>query len=360
MTQFKKTSVALAAAALASGAAFAQSSVTVNGVVDIGFSHRSDSFFDHQKSKNSVDSGQSTGSRISFSGAEDLGNGNKAIFMLEAGFSTDTGSHADPAGQLFNEQAYLGLTGNWGTAIAGRLVTPRHEFLRALDPFHAGTTGSYRNVYNDVPLTDVDRVNNTVAYVSPSFSGFNVTAAYATDAVGEENPGGTGDARVIALLPRYANGPLDIGVSYQHIKIKAPSGFSDTKQKQWTLGGSYDFGALKLSAAYDSAKLDDGSYSDKLKTWLLGVSVPFGQHAVQASWSQSKYRIADRSSGEKARQWAIGYTYDLSKRTTFYSAYSSIRNDDRRTSTVGDAHHPVLPEGEGYQKGFQLGLRHAF
>ena len=339
----QKKLIALAVAALASGAAFAQSNVTIYGTVDVGFSHRGDNQAKGVGSQNAIDSGISDDSYVGFKGVEDLGNGLKALFVLEAGFTADDGQST---GTLFQKQAFLGLTGNFGTAIAGRLVAPRYSLLAAIDPFADGTVGRFHNVFGDVGLSNVDRVNNAVAYVSPSFSGFNVTAAYATNAVGAEALENDGDARVYTVLPRYTNGPLDIGLAYQQIKPKN----TDIKVKQYTLGGTYDFKVVKLAAFYDNFKID--AADTKLKTFGLGVTVPFGKHAVLASYNQSKLD----NGGDKAKQWALGYTYSLSKRTNFYAAYSDINNDDGRTATVSDANNG----GDGYQNGFQFGLKHSF
>jgi len=362
----QKKLIALAVAALASGAAFAQSNVTVYGTVDVGFTNRSSNLAKHTKSQNAINAGQSAPSLIGFKGVEDLGNGNKVLFVLENGFATDTGEDNSP---YFDEQAFLGLTGSWGTAIAGRLVAPRHGFLKALDPFDAGTVGQYRNVYNDQLSTDVARVNNAVAYVSPSFSGFNVTAAYSTHATpvtalgipAQEQVGNSLDLRTYTILPRYTNGPLDVGFAWQYVKVKDLS--PNARQSQWTLGGSYDFGAVKLSAAYDrfSAKnlLRAANGGKKVDSWLLGLSVPFGKNAVQFSYNQNKAK--DSGWNAKARQWAVGYTYSLSKRTNFYAAYATLKDDKKngawqRTADIGDATN----EGLGYKRGLQFGLKHNF
>ncbi|GHU12217.1 porin [Betaproteobacteria bacterium] len=365
----QKKLIALAVAALASGAAFAQSNVTIYGNVDVGFSHRGDNIADNVGSQNAIDSGISDDSYVGFKGVEDLGNGLKALFVLEAGFTADDGSST---GSLFEKQAFLGLTGNFGTAIAGRLVAPRYSLLAAIDPFADGTVGRFNNVFSDILAGNVDRVDNAVAYVSPSFSGFNVTAAYSTSALWQEGTfAGTandGDLRVYTVLPRYTNGPLDIGLAYQQIKGK--DSLAAAKVKQWTLGGTYDFKVVKLAAYYDSYKDKDatanlglggavGPAEDlKLKTFGLGVTVPFGKHAVLASYNQSKAKWEGESG--KAKQWALGYTYSLSKRTNFYAAYSDITNDDSgvgRQTSVSDANNGT---DSGYQNGFQFGLKHSF
>ncbi|MDR3056367.1 MAG: porin [Zoogloeaceae bacterium] len=363
----QKKLIALAVAALASGAAFAQSNVTIYGNVDVGFSHRGDNIANNVGSQNAIDSGISDDSYVGFKGVEDLGNGLKALFVLEAGFTADDGAST---GSLFEKQAFLGLTGNFGTAIAGRLVAPRYSLLAAIDPFADGTVGRFHNVFSDVVAADVDRVNNAVAYVSPSFSGFSVTAAYSTSALWSEgsltaSPDNDGDLRVYTVLPRYTNGPLDIGLAYQQIKGKDST--SAAKVKQWTLGGTYDFKVVKLSAYYDNYKDKQGvanvvlgshgilGNDMKLKTFGVGVTVPFGKHAILASYNTSKAKQSNFVN-DTAKQWALGYTYSLSKRTNFYAAYADINNDDGRGTAVSDANNG----GQGYQNGLQFGLKHSF
>ncbi|MCL2075177.1 MAG: porin [Betaproteobacteria bacterium] len=365
----QKKLIAIAVAALASGAVFAQSQVTVYGTVDVGVAHRSsgktyhiDGTSSSVKSTNAVNASQAAPSIIGFTGVEDLGNGNKALFVLEAGFRADDG---DTMGPFFNEQAFLGLTGGWGTAIAGRLQAPRWGFLTALDPFADGTVGRYSNVYNDQTSTNVGRVNNAVAYVSPSFGGFNVTAAYATNAgliTEQEAIGNDGDLVTYTLFPRYTNGPLDVGLVYQDVRMKRAT---ENKQRQWTLGAAYDFGAVKLSAAYDDFRGKEALEllnDKKVRSWMLGLSAPFGKNVVKFSYNENKAKDAG-----KARQFALGYDYNLSKRTNFYAAYAQISNKKgQRFTGVSDVYNdatfadPQTDLGGSYRRGFQLGIKHTF
>lgn len=369
----QKKIIALAVAALASGAVFAQSNVEIYGLADVGFSHRNDNIVSGVGSKNSIDSGIQAGSRIGFRGTEDLGNGLKALFTVEAGYGLDDGN-SKQSGRLFGRQAFVGLTGGFGTAIAGRLNTPHYTFLSTIDPFKSGTVGRYNNVL-DAGLTaggenlfDPVRVNNVVAYVSPGWSGFNVTAAYSSDALGQETLGNdgagvaAGDNKVFAVLPRYTNGPIDVGVSYHRIKNETKGaqtvlGAYEPKITNWVVGGSYDLKVVKLAAFYDKNKLSASNLSDDitLKTWLVGATVPFGKHAIKVSYTQSKLDNGSSDDG-KAKQWALGYDYALSKRTNFYAAYADINNDNGREVSVGDGSNG----GTGYQSGFQFGLLHKF
>ncbi|MDR0735843.1 MAG: porin, partial [Zoogloeaceae bacterium] len=354
----QKKLIVLAVATAISGAALAQSNVQIYGSVDVGLSHRGDNITDDIGGKNSIDSGISSGNRLGFRGTEDLGNGVKALFVLENGFAADTGVLGQN-GRLFGRQAYLGLTGSFGTFIAGRLYAPHYSLLSSIDPFRSGTVGQYRNVFAaglQAPgenLFDPTRVDNTVAYVTPSWGGFNLTAAYSTNAILTENVDNEHDNTVIALLPRYTNGPLDVGFSYHRIKDDDDGagilGAIKPKITNWALAGSYDFKVVKLHAFYDKNKLSVSNvgWDDiTLKSWLLGVTVPFGKHAIQASYTQSKLDDETDASAGKSKQWALGYTYALSKRTNFYAAVSDISNDNadgnnankvQRTASAGDA-----------------------
>jgi len=132
----KKSLIALAVAGLMSGAAFAQSNVTISGVVDVGYSHRSDSA-SNAANRSAFDNGIQSGSRINFSGVEDLGNGLKAVFVLETGLNIDRGglsANGSSADRGFGRQTYAGLAGDFGTFVSGRVYTPQFNLVTAVDP----------------------------------------------------------------------------------------------------------------------------------------------------------------------------------------------------------------------------------
>lgn len=354
----QKKLIALAIAGLASTAAFAQSNVQIYGAIDMGYSWRGDSA-NGSRSQNAIDSGISDGNRLGFKGTEDLGNGLKAVFTLESGFLADTGVYDGFAGGgLYTRLAYVGLASDsYGTVIAGRLQTPQYSFLTSIDPFGEGTVGTYLNVAgNDQGsmLAVVPRVSNAVAYVSPSFSGLNVTAAYSSNALAQDAAGNSNaNNRVYAVLPRYTNGPLDIGLSYHVIDLAGPGSLDI---RNWALGGTYDFGAVKLHAFYAKTKEETAGSDLDIKNWMLGLSAPFGRHTVKAS-----YNFSDADQGGDlgdSRQWALGYNYTLSKRTSLYAAYADIKNEKARASFSHDASNDA--SAGQYQKGFNVGVMHTF
>jgi predicted porin len=357
------------ALAVASSTTFAQSNAQVYGVVDMGFSHRGNNVDQHVDSQNAIDSGSASGTRLGFKGTEDIGNALKVLWTLEAGFAADTGEHKQNE-RLFGRQAFVGLSGSFGTVLAGRLDTPFHSLVSELDPFHSGTVGRYRNTFSagvntaGENLFDPYRLDNAILYSTPDFSGFNVAIAYANNAFGQEAAGKTGDYRVLNIAPRYTNGPLILALSWHRIKSEESDAVDISN---WMLGGVYNFGTVKLAAFYDENKWNDAmGVADndlKLKDGMIGLTIPFGKHTIQAAWNQS--RLSWKRDNGKARQWSLGHTYAFSRRTSFYAAVADIRNDKSRKTTglltnraasVSDSDN----SGNGYQNGLQFGIKYTF
>lgn len=398
----QKKLIALAVAGLASTAAFAQTNVTIYGLVDYGYAYRWDgrdagSAINNAgqtvrssgtpNSQSQLNGGQSLGNRIGFKGTEDLGNGLKAVFLLEQGFMLDTGTQ-QTSGSQFTRQAYMGLSGNFGTVVGGRLYTPHYTFVSGLDPFGAGTVGRYNNVYSNFPtlgntgnVGDPVRVDNAVAYISPSFlGGLTATLAYSNNAAGQEEASSTSaNNTVYAGLLKYDNGPITVGVNYHY--INAGSRLSDATPtvlgiksvQNATLGGSYDFKVVKVMALYSWNETDftvnpvftgRTSGNATINNYMLGATAPFGKFVGKASYI---YSDGNTTAGGDAQQFALGLDYNLSKRTAVYSAYSFIDNSDSRMAAVGDASNVgTYSASNGYalqgvfQQGVQVGVRHSF
>ncbi|KXB31055.1 hypothetical protein AT959_10165 [Dechloromonas denitrificans] len=366
----QKKIIALAVAGLASTAAFAQSNVTIYGSVDMGYAYRYDSNNRNVDSNSAIDGGQAQGNRLGFKGVEDLGNGLKAVFLLEQGFGVDASSDATTAAGTnksisFTRQAYVGLTGGFGTAIAGRLYTPHFSFVSAIDPFSAGTVGQYKNVYGG-GLFDPTRVDNAVAYVSPSFGGFTVTGAYSNNAIAQESSiDNSQNNTVYALLARYTAGPVDVGFNVHRIAGASGNGVPTTMKSidNYTLGGTFDAKVVKIHGLISHNIQDNatGTNDVQIDNYMIGATVPVGKFAIKTSYMFSD---GNSAAGGNAQQFAVGGNYALSKRTDLYTAYSIIDNDSatqngvtlRRAAVVGDASN----SGMTFQQGFQVGVRHLF
>ncbi len=356
----QKKIIALAVAGLASTAAFAQSNVTIYGVVDVGYSRASSSDTLGLESRSALDSGLQSGSRIGFKGTEDLGNGLKASFVLENSIGVDTG-----AGPAMTRQSFLALSNQYGTVAAGRQYTPQYGMVTKLDPFGTGTVGDVtygRGVYGmgvAVAPTTI-RVDNLLAYVSPTFGGgFNVIAGYTANAIGNEAAISDNNAQLWAINPNYSNGPLFVGLNYHQAKVDA----INYKDKVWDLGASYDFGVVKVAGLYGQLKND--LFDSKTKQWMLGATVPVGAAGnVLVSYSRNTtdtglVGVADA----KASKWAIGYTHSLSKRTNLYAAYAKISTNnvaEGQFSVLNGNFTPFSASTADYTSGVSLGIRHMF
>jgi len=334
----KKSLISLAVFGAFSTAASAQTSVTVYGTVDAGIvAERGGA--DGNVTK--LTSGVESGSRLGFKGTEDLGGGLSAKFVLESGFKLDDGSMAQadadaPNGRLFGRQAYVGLGGNWGNVTLGRQYSPHYLALTQIDPFGAGLAGDSTNL-----VSTVLRMNNTIKYTTPEWSGFDGELAYGFGEV----PGDTAASRQIGAAIGYDNGPLLVKLA--HHSVENDTGTD--RAHSTLLGAKYDFG---IAAASLGVNVNKGFAGADSRDYLVGVSVPFGASTILASFIRKDDRTAANSDAD---QWALGYTYALSKRTNFYTAYGRIKNKNGAAYTVGNA----TEAGSG-DKAFNIGIRHSF
>lgn len=363
----QKKLIALAVAGLVSVPAFAQSSVTLYGIADMGFVRDGGALSGGaKKTRTGIDSGVQSGSRIGFKGTEDLGNGLKANFVFETGLTVDRGGLSNNnteagfgravAGQGFGRQTYVGLSGGFGSVTAGRQYTPQFVIASTVDPFGFGLAGQINN------LAQVDaRLDNLVAYATPSFGGFTGIVGYTPNGIANEAVGGKGaNVPVTALAGIYANGPLLVAGNYH--KVDAPGTSNDLKRA--TLGLTYDLSVVKLHGYYNRSKNEGFVGGNKSNDWMLGLSAPIGKGTILASYVRRDENNADGVEND-ANQWALGYTYALSKRTNIYTAYAKIGyKKDAKTAydngvsaayTVGNA----SAAGVG-NSGFNLGVRHTF
>lgn len=360
----KKSLLALAVLGAFAGAASAQSSVTVYGIVDLGFN--STDYGTPAGRVNGISSGNQSASRIGFKGTEDLGNGLKALFQLESTIAADTGAafgatNGNVGG--FNRFATVGLQSQtFGTVLLGRQTSVIKDAYDQIDPFgDGGTVGAISNIFfNGVLTGDNGRVSNTAKYTSNSFAGFKANAAYSFG----ETAGDTGANSSYGLGLGYANGPLNVQFGYHNVDVStfANPSVQTGKAKAMFLGATYDFGVVKLHGAYGDGKVETITPATevKVRNWMLGVSAPVGPGTIIASYSVNDNRTFDNADSKKA---AIMYSYDLSKRTNLYTGYSRTSNDDFGViglNRVGNAGNPATGVAGESASVFTVGIRHKF
>ncbi|MGE5652527.1 MAG: porin [Bacillota bacterium] len=344
----KKSLLALAVLGAVAGAANAQTNVTVYGLLDAGIARETGGA---QGSVWKMATGVQSGNRLGFKGTEDLGGGLKANFQLENGFNVDTGTQRQ--GALFGRQAFVGLSGNFGAVNLGRQYDPLFIALDSVDPFSTGLTGASTNLMAPgstvfAPNDQTPRVNNAITYSSPNVSGFSATVLYGLG----ETAGDNSANRTYALSANYANGPVAAVLAYSSTNAPANA----DKAKVLLVGGTYDFGVAKAHLAYETEKTDTSGAD--FRDWMVGVSAPVAGGTVLASYIKK----TDKTNSDLgAKQYAIGYTYPLSKRTNVYTSYGHVTNDANQDLFAGDASSGgSAPNAGQSSSGFAVGIRHTF
>ena len=329
----KKSLIALAVLA-ASGASFAQSSVSVYGVADVWFgSVKAVNVTNTVLNSNGV-----AASRFGFKGTEDLGGGLKANFLLEQGFNIDSGS--TDAGQAFSRQSYVGFSGGFGEVKLGKMWTAYDDvagstqavFDSALSPLSGVSTVWASQNYAANPA-------NGLYYVSPSFGGVTAAVSYA---LGENKTAALDASSVTALNVQYAGGPVTAALAYQTQKPQAGDSLNFT-----TLRGSYNLGVAKLIAAYGRK---DGGGLVNANEYMIGADVPVAKAlTLSASYARSNNDDNGAVKGDERTGFGLAAAYSLSKRTT---AYAGLRVATTKVNGVSNDANDVNV--------YAIGVNHTF
>jgi len=419
----QKKLIALAIAGLSS-AAFAQSNVTIYGVAD--------GTFDVVKSTGAtaatsagefgnVNRVTSNSSYLGFKGSEDLGNGLKAVFQFETAVDFTNNANAGLGGAsvgMFSatRDSFVGVSSGFGTVVLGNLTGPTRALGAAVD-VNAGATGigansgllgklaggtlNFSGCGKSGTCTSIfdTRWSNAIAYVSPSFSGFQATAAYVanenrTDRAAVANAAFNSGTAPTALsnLSRvntsgydvgvnYNNGPILVGLAYNAAKVEDNS---DLKVKNLRVAGSYNFGVASVRLLWEKTKAEDNNGAASLiggdaQQTKYGIGGTF--NITPAGKILAQYYLAKDVKGSAggsdtgAKLWELGYEHALSKRTALKAVYAQINNDDNANfdfgvSAVGIAGASsatnftnTLGNGVGNGakvSGIQIGVRHSF
>ncbi|MGU8083303.1 porin [Burkholderia pyrrocinia] len=336
----KKSLLALVALGAFAGAAHAQSSVTLYGIIDEGLLFNNNAGGKHLYS---MASGVMQGSRFGLRGTEDLGGGLKAIFTLENGFDVNSGKLGQ-GGLMFGRQAYVGLSSQYGTVTLGRQYDSVVDFVGPLEAgdqwggyiaAHPGDLDNFNNAY---------RVNNAVKFTSPSYGGFTFGGLYSFGG----QAGQFSKNQVWSLGAGYNNGPLVLGVGY--LNARTPGNFGGMFNNGSTAattavsspvygayannantyqvigaGGAYTFGAATIGATYSNTKFKGfsvGPFVNQTATFNNG-EINFKYQLTPAlilgaAYDYTQGSKIDGNSAAKYHQGSLGVDYFLSKRTDVY------------------------------------------
>jgi predicted porin len=376
--------------ATCSGAALAQSSVTLYGVVDNAFA-----YVNNQRGQSNIymSQGNLQASKFGLLGSEDIGGGTKAVFRLESGFNSLTGAQST-ANTLFNRQAYVGITNErYGTLTLGRQYTPYFNMVGALGPTGVltGATGAHPG---DVDALDTTlRFNNSISYASPNLAGLTFGAQYALG--GQSGSIASGSNLSAALRYDYRRASVAVG----YVKLKDPStsaalgsfaanspvnnAYATSHSVQMiAAAGRYTFKDLMLGLNYSNVQYAPGSrslYTDEAIFNSYGAIATYRfTPAITAGMGYSYTRASKANGiGDPAQYHQISFeeTYSLSARTTFYALQAYQRAHGKSlvasgmtasgiaiadaVAVVGDSQN-TSPSSGPSQFVAMVGIRHAF
>lgn len=324
----KKLLAIAVASAIAAPMAANASDVTIYGKM-----HYSWDFIDtHDAANDGTDdaTGVTRASRLGFKGSEDLGDGMKAVYQIETGINGNVGSR----------NTFVGLAGGFGTVVMGRHDTPYKISTGSLDIF-ADTIADYNGVVGNVngSIRFDERVPQTVAYITPDFSGFTGAIARVSAKVNEG--AGAEESNAWSMAGMYKNGPLFGALAYQTVNDgalafsaagigSASAVGTNDKSKAWKLGLGYDFGMAKVGFVYEKISSENKTVVDK-KDWLLNAAVPMGNNTIKFEYGRNGDNANVNDTGSS--MWALGVDHKFSKRTSVYALYAAQNND--RLATYG-------------------------
>ncbi|HJV88194.1 MAG TPA: porin [Noviherbaspirillum sp.] len=316
-----------------SSMAAAQSNITMYGIIDASISRE----VTGAGGATRMESGIHNGNRLGFRGEEDLGGGLSAVFTMENGFNQDDGTAAQ-GGRLFGRQAFVGLSSrSLGAVRLGRQYSPVYLAQLTVDPFPGmkGDMTGIRQWFNSGNF----RVDNAIAYIAPSNSKFTGSALYSLGEVA----GNAAASRQYGFSVGYTGSPLTGTLSHHLTKDNTGA----DSAKVWFVGGAYDIGIVKFHAAYDKTT---GAGRTDIRDAMIGLTVPLRSSKIMASLIRKENKAL---SNADAHQVALGYLYDLSKRTALYTSAAYVNNEANSGVNAGGVNGAK-------NKVFDVGVRHTF
>ena len=339
----KKTLIAVAALSAMAASAMA-ANVTVSGVVDLGFAFQNIKKGDTTRTFK-MNSGQNSGSRVMFKGAEDLGNNVEVGFQLESGFAADSGLLGGES-NIFQRESRLYVKTAFGTVHAGRFGA-LDSGTGSVSIFGGSDMAAFGTGWNDVASTKSilkisSRYDNSIAYQSPTFAGVSLYVMHSLkesdqtkefEAVDAGNEGRPSANRYNGIGLKYVNGAFNAAFVASQENYKSET-VNPENGLVYSLGAGYDFGVCKVMAEgqYFDMGQDNVSSSKVEKGWgtVLSVTAPVAGGKLYAS---AGYKDAENTVNSDIKQKAfnlgLGYTYNFSKRTMFYTAagYQEVKDE---------------------------------
>ena len=375
----KKSLFAIAAATAFAGAAQAQSSVSVYGVYDGGFSHTKTDETSSSNAKLGAQGGGFTGSesassRIGFRGTEDLGKGLTVNFNLELGFTAGTGEVTTATSS--NTANTTGATQGSDTGIRTAIVGfgdkqfGAIQIGRQLTGIHAIVAGDVwggNNMAGDMTYSDIKsttygtgntvsgrvssvatRSSNMLTYVSPTIMGLTLRGDVGNTTSTALNTNGyaTGPGIQFSVKGAYATynyGPFTVKAGTVSVAsneaLSISQGFTGSRTTINAANAMYRAKGITVQYTYATNKTENAvtsAYTSGVKaqklsaSYQMGAVMPFVQYGVGNTQGTRVLSAANTSTEDTAVQ--VGVEYSLSKRTNLYAAYG--KSDRKLVNTT--------------------------
>lgn len=318
MIKFKPIALMLALGAFYCQGAFA-SQVTLYGKIDegllVGKTRHGDATFD-------VKSGFTAGSRWGIKGVEDLGNGLKVGFILEQGYNVDDGAAASST-LAFNRETALYVDGGFGRLTYGRLGTLGFaQSTGILRGAIFGVTHGASGWASGTTSLHFSRVDNAVAYKTPSFGGVTLHAMYSNGTNTDDSKNKWSENNhYYGLGALYSSKTLSGSVIFETIDYKGVDEKTKEPLYHVTIGGWWQIGMFRPMAIY---QYQWGENRYKQHAAQVGSQIKLGGGTAKLGFKYVTRKIdgtASKIEGEKkGNLWNVGagYEYPLSKRTKVY------------------------------------------
>lgn len=331
--------------------AFAESSVSLYGTLDLGVLVKSPRKVDGKKVDTTVsmESGQFFPNIVGLKGEEDLGSNLSVGFSLEESFLSDTGDMSAP-GTQFDIQSLLYVKKDNLLVAAGRMkglssTMGMFDYGAFMEPFE----GSWINAGSSVLALIGQDVNNALA-VNYSMGGLNLTAMYSLGLEAEETAPYAANRHYTGLAASYSSGPLWAALTYEFISKGHKGKVEDWASKDVNVlkaAFNYDFGFIKPFFTYSFASGNDWGWGHTVNTnsFVIGATAPLAGGTLRGSFQYltgSKKTIGEEKFKPEITSFALGYTYPVSKRTTLYSVASysiggkSLKRNAKAGYVMGD------------------------
>ena len=295
-------------------------------------------------------------SRVGLRYKKGLTPGLNAIFQIESRVKLDDG-----AGSTFSSRdSYAGLQGDaWGTLRIGRTIGPVYYATYDYISMHNHDTGTSSDaLLAGTVVGNQGFMNNTLWYTSPKFG--PVTIDFAFSLLGERRVNADMEQpRHIGLVASYDQGPLHAAVSYANTKndsdLDTGAGIQASDATAFTIGGAYDFKFMVLGALWETAERDTFGGSVDTDYFRIAAMFPFGQHELHLNYG---WVDADNSAG--AKQWTLGYNYNITKQTKVYAFYTAVENERNGNFVMGGSTSTVGAATGAEYSSIAVGIRHNF